>query len=129
MTNQPPPGQYGPGDPAYQPATGNSGNGVPQKGFFGSLFDFGFNSFITSKVIKFLYVLAVIMAGLVALGLLVVAFKASPVIGILGLVVGCPLYFFLTVAFSRITLEFVMVVFRMAEDMRAIRNRGEVGMP
>ena len=34
---------------------------MPQKGFFGSLFDFSFSSFVTTKIVKFLYVLATVI--------------------------------------------------------------------
>jgi len=126
--NQPPQSTGEPGGPLYQAIASDNGHGVSQKGFFRSLFDFGFNSFVTPKVIKVLYVLVMVVAGLGALGLLIAAFEVSPIVGILSLVIGCPIYLFLTVAFYRVVLEFFMVVFRMAEDMRAIRDRGGVGM-
>ena len=38
-----------------------------EKGFFGSLFDVSFSSLVTTKVIKVLYILSMILIGLMAL--------------------------------------------------------------
>jgi hypothetical protein len=96
------------------------------KGFVSSLFDFGFNSFVTPKVVKVVYVL--IMAGLaiVELGYLIFAFKTSMAFGIISLVILCPLSFFVYLALWRILLELFIVVFRIADDIRSIRERGDL---
>ncbi|MVU77411.1 DUF4282 domain-containing protein [Nocardia sp. ET3-3] len=147
MTNQPPQGSGGPGNPqyqspgfpSYQSASGphyQASGPTPYqpmaaasdedgRGFFASLFDFGFTSFITPRVIKVLYVLAMILAGLATLSLALFGFMTgSAAIGIFILIIVCPIYLFAVVLFYRVALEFVMVVFRMGEDMHAIRNRG-----
>lgn len=90
----------------------------------GSLFDFGFTSFVTPKVVKVLYPLIMILAGLGALGLAATAFSISTGLGIVALIIFAPLYFLVVVAIWRIALEFFIVIFRVAEDMRAIRERG-----
>ncbi len=41
------------------------------KGFFGSLFDLSFTEFVTTRIIKFLFVLAIIGSGIGALILLI----------------------------------------------------------
>ncbi len=129
MANQPPPGMnQPPGIPPYQPVSNTQGYGVSDAGFFKSLFDFSFNSFVTPRIIKILYILMIVVAGLTALAALVTAFQISAVVGILSLIIGCPIYLFITIAFYRVVLEFFMVAFRMADDMRAIRNRGGAGM-
>jgi hypothetical protein len=110
---------------AYPPSQpGGPDYDVSAKGFVASLFDFGFNSFVTPKVIKFIYVLYMIVIGLGALSFLIFSFKVSAIFGIIALVILCPLYFIVSLAFLRIVLEFYIVVFRMAEDIRSIRNRG-----
>jgi len=56
------------------------------KGFFGSLFDLSFTSFVTSKVIKFLYVLSIIVLAIGAVVLVVMAQdqpRPIPVVSIL----------------------------------------------
>lgn len=103
------------------------GEATGSKGFLGALFDFGFTSFVTPKVIKVLYVL--IMIGTVASALVftVMAFKVSTVFGFLTLIIGDPLFIFIVMAIYRIILEFSVVVFRVAEDVRALRERGGLG--
>ena len=88
---------------------------MPDKGFFGSLFDLTFASFITTKIIKVLYVLAIIIAGLIALAYVIFAFAADPVLGLLTLVILAPLGFLLYVIYTRVFLELIMVIFRIME--------------
>jgi Domain of unknown function (DUF4282) len=95
------------------------------KGFVGSLFDFGFTSFVTPKVVKVVYVLIMAGLALAEVGYLIFAFKTSPVFGIISLVILCPLSFFVYLALWRILLELFIVVFRIADDIRSIRERGD----
>jgi Domain of unknown function (DUF4282) len=103
------------------------GEATVSKGFLSALFDFGFTSFVTPKVIKVLYVL--IMIGTVASALVFtfMAFKVSTVFGLLTLIIGDPLFILMVMAIYRIILEFFVVVFRVAEDVRALRERGGLG--
>jgi Domain of unknown function (DUF4282) len=95
------------------------------KGFIGSLFDLGFTSFVTPKVIRVLYLLIII--GTVISGLIYsfVAFKVSPGLGILTLFILAPLCSLIVLALWRITLEFFMIIFRISDDISALRQRGE----
>lgn len=43
---------------------------MDNKGFFGGLFDLSFKEFVTIRVIKVLFVLAIIISGVVAVGVL-----------------------------------------------------------
>ena len=95
------------------------------KGFFGALFDFSFTSFVTTKIIKVLYVLILVLAVLSALTYTVLAFKVSPGFGFLTLVIGDPLFIIIVMAFWRLVLEAFVVVFRISEDIRALRERGD----
>ncbi len=94
------------------------------RGFLGALFDFSFTSFVTTKIIKALYVLIMILTTLAALVYTVIAFRVSAVFGLLTLVIGDPLFIIMVMAFWRLVLEAFVVVFRMAEDVRALRERG-----
>ena len=96
------------------------------RGFLGALFDFGFTSFVTPKVIKVLYLLIVIGTVVSALVVTIIAFKASTVFGFLMLVFGDPLFILIVLAIYRIILEFFVVTFRVAEDIRALRERGDL---
>lgn len=120
-----------PGIPGGQPSAGRPSFATQQlpvaepKGFLGALFDFSFTSFVTPKVVKVLYVLIVVVVGLSALGFALSVLATSVGLGLIVLLIGAPLYFLVVTALYRITLEFFMVVFRMAQDIRAIRERGD----
>ncbi len=97
------------------------------KGFLGALFDFGFQSFVTPKVIKVLYVLIMIGTVVSALVFTIIAFKASLTFGVVTLLFGDPLFILIVLAIYRIILEFFVVIFRISEDIRALRERGGPG--
>jgi Domain of unknown function (DUF4282) len=122
----PPPGpggQASSGRPAF--ATQQFPAGEP-KGFLGALFDFSFTSFVTPKVVKVLYILIVVVVGLSAVGFALSVLATNVGLGLIVLLVVAPLYFLVVTALYRITLEFFMVIFRMAQDIRAIRERGDL---
>jgi Domain of unknown function (DUF4282) len=109
---------------AEPPTAGVRHKTAGSKGFLASLFDFGFTSFVTPTVIKVLYVLIMIGTVLSALAFTIAAFKASAIFGLGVLIIGDPLFIIIVMAFYRIILEFFVVIFRVAEDIRAIRERG-----
>ncbi len=96
-----------------------------EKGFLGTLFDFSFTSFVATRIIKVLYVLIGVLAVLSALVYTVIAFRVNAVFGFLTLVIGDPLFIIIVMAFWRLVLEAFVVVFRIAEDIRALRERGD----
>ncbi len=81
-----------------------------------ALFDFSFSRFGSPKMMKFLYALSILFACLMALFLVIVGFKASIWFGIFLLLVGAPLTFLLTVVSSRVLLETILVIFRIADQ-------------
>ncbi len=107
------------------PDQGRQARAAGDKGFLGTLFDFSFTSFVTTRIIKVLYVLIGVLAVLSALVYTVIAFRVSAVFGILTLVIGDPLFIIIVMAFWRLVLEAFVVVFRIAEDIRALRERGD----
>ncbi len=126
------PGQagFGPGGtpPSGVPPMGSAAMGRPQaadaRGFLGALFDFSFTSFVTTKIIKVLYALIMVLVSLSALVFTISAFRSSALYGLLVLVIGDPLFIIIVMAFWRLVLESFVVVFRIAEDIRALRERG-----
>jgi Domain of unknown function (DUF4282) len=131
---------YGAGQPSYGAgpagqAAGQAGGrpafatqqfpAAEPKGFLGALFDFSFTSFVTPKVVKVLYILIVVVVGLSAVGFALSVLATNVGLGLIVLLVGAPLYFLVVTALYRITLEFFMVIYRMAQDIRAIRERGD----
>jgi uncharacterized membrane protein len=97
------------------------------EGFFGSLFDLSFTSFITSKLVKVLYVLAIVAAGLGAIGIAVAGFQSGTTQGVLALLIVAPLVFLLGVIWSRVLLELIVVIFRISEHLAAIEQQGRKG--
>ena len=93
------------------------------KGFFSSLFDFSFQSFITSKIIRILFILSIIGAGLCYLMMIIVGFQASAAIGVLNLLIIGPIVFLLIVIYARVILEIIMVVCSIAENVGSIARQ------
>lgn len=85
-------------------------------GFLSSLFDFSFRSFVTGKVVAFLYGIALLGIGLFTLTLIAGAFSRSAFAGIFMLAVGGPTIFLIGATYARLTLELAIVLFRIAEN-------------
>ena len=90
--------------------------GTGAKGFFGALFDFKFEHFITPMIVKVVYILATVGLVLGWLVFMLVSFAAEPVKGVLVLLFG-PILVVLYLAFIRMTLEFYLAIVRMSEDI------------
>lgn len=114
MSYEPPPpqGPYGqqPSDPYGPPPAGSS------PGFFGALFDFKFEHFITPMIVKVVYILALVVMVLVWLVYLAIGFSESVGLGLAVLVLG-PVVLVLYLAFIRMTLEFYLAIVRMSQDI------------
>jgi hypothetical protein len=127
-----PPGYAAPPDQAPPHWQAGPDHGAPArgrgetKGFFGALFDFSFNSFVTPKIIKALYVLATVWMIVWALIFLRLGFKYGGATGgVFTLVVVDPIFLLLTLGGYRVVLEFFMVIHRMHDDLKAIRERAD----
>ena len=90
------------------------------KGFFGALFDFTFTDFITSKMIRLLYIILIIAAGIGTVIFIVGAFTKSAALGALTLLILGPIAFLLGVICIRIYMEIIIVLFRIAENTTII---------
>lgn len=88
---------------------------MEDRGFFAGLFDVSFGSLITPKVIKFVYVLSMIIIGLFALFLVGAAFSNSVAGGIIVLLIVAPLLGLLYLIYVRVLLELVLVIFRILD--------------
>jgi uncharacterized membrane protein len=122
--------QQGHAAPHWQAVAGLKHAGAKRdgdsKGFLGSLFDFSFTSFVTPKIIKVLYVLITIWTVIWALIFLRYGFKYGGAAGgFFTLLVVDPILILITLGAYRMVLELFMVVHRMHEDLKAVRERGE----
>ncbi|MCA1007248.1 DUF4282 domain-containing protein [Rhodococcus hoagii] len=115
----PPPG---PGFGGYAPAPPAPPQGPPPTSFFSALFDFNFNSYVTPKVVKVVYILMTVIFGLWLLFGIASAFSASLGFGLLALIIG-PLLFIVWLALFRIVLEFYVAVIKISEDVKELKRR------
>lgn len=104
--------------------------GRQSRGFFRSLADLSFTSFVTAKVIKFLYVLSVIFIVVYVLftTISLTTFAAgfvSAIAGsdVLGVVAGAgvflvltPLFLLIAITYVRVLLEIVVVLFKISDN-------------
>lgn len=127
VTPPPPPP---PPPPSPPPPGGPSPGWVPggpptSRGFLSRLFDTSFTEFITPGVVRVLYVLAMVLAGLYAVFFLVagLAALADGNGGGLVLIVVSPVAFLLMVIYARVALEVVLALFRIAENTEHLRGR------
>lgn len=97
-------------------------------GFIGDLFDFSFTEFVTSRVVQVLYVLSVLAVGLVSIVLIVALFGQGAGMGLLGLIL-VPLGALLVLAYIRVALEFVVVLFRIYDNTCRMAEHGPLVAP
>jgi hypothetical protein len=95
---------------------------MSQEGFFKELFDTRFTTLITPKIIRVLYILAIVAIGIGALIFVVTAFASDTAFGILALLILAPLGFLLYVIVARVYLEIVIVAFKIREAAQAIAS-------
>ena len=88
---------------------------MPERSFVASLFDTSFSSFVTTRVIKVLYILSMILIGLGALAFIGAAFANSAAFGVITLLVIAPLVSLLYLTYVRVLLELVIAIFRITE--------------
>lgn len=96
-------------------------------GFITSLFDLSFSTFITTKLIKVLFVISIFLAAFGSLALVVTGFTAGALSGILMLLIGAPLLFFFYVIYARVMMEVLIVIFRSSEYLAEIAKQGRRG--
>jgi hypothetical protein len=82
--------------------------------------DFSFTSFVTSKIIKLLYGLSIVGAGVLGLILIIAGFGMSTLTGLLMLLIVAPLVVIVSIIYSRVLLEIVIVIFRVSEHSAEI---------
>jgi hypothetical protein len=91
------------------------------KSFIESMLDLSFTSFVSTKLIKVIYLLSVILSCISGMALIVSGIYRGVGAGILSLIVA-PLVVILEITVARVCLEIVMVLFRIAQDVNKIAN-------
>ena len=93
-----------------------------------ALSDFSFSRFVSPKMMKFLYALSILFASLIAFFFVIIGFRASIWFGIFALLIGAPLIFLLMVVSSRVLLETILMIFRIADQTASI-GVTNIGLP
>ena len=99
------------------------------KGFFGSLFDLSFTSLVTTRIIKVLYVLAIIVIGIYALIFIAGGFSNSTSAGVLVLLILAPLFALVSLIYTRVLLEVIIALFRIMENTSELVVRASALTP
>lgn len=89
------------------------------KGFFESLLDFSFQHWITPRYAKLLYALHLLAGLIVAIWTVFNGFQVSTPQGLLTLLLAVVAYFF-WVLYVRMGLEFLVAIFRTAENIARV---------
>lgn len=119
-------GQQQPADPygqgytqqqSYGAAFGNAARNLDSKSFFGALFDFEFNHFVTPKIVKFVYIVITVLIGIGVVGFVITSLiSRAPAMVILALIIG-PIVGIIYLALARMTLEMYYAIIRLSEDV------------
>jgi len=94
------------------------------RGFFESLFDFSFTSFVTPKLIKIVYGILLFFIAIGTLVVIVSGFGRGVGMGLLFLFIVGPLYALILAIFARIYMEILMAVFRIVDLLAEISAQG-----
>jgi hypothetical protein len=86
----------------------------PQGGFFEALLDTRFDHLITPSLIRFLYVIAIVVLALGALAVIIAGFAESAGTGIVLLILA-PLGALIYLIVTRLWLELIVVAFKIRE--------------
>lgn len=95
---------------------------MDSKGFFESLFDFSFTSFVTTRIIGVLYAL---MIAVGVLCLLVAIFPVFTMSGVSEAGKLAPFVFVLYVVIARVFCEVIIVLFKIADNTAILAGRHE----
>lgn len=89
------------------------------KTFFQTLFDFSFSGFISIDLIRVLYMVSILMAGIAVVAGIIAAFSNGISYGI-GAILLAPVLFLVYVLFSRVLFEVFIVIFKIADYLEEI---------
>ena len=98
------------------------------RGYFRALFDFGFTSYATTRVVPALYLLFTALYSLAALVVFIGLLMQGGLVTVLAIIF-VPLGFLLYLTLARISLELVMILFRIGEDLHALREESGIRQP
>jgi hypothetical protein len=134
----PPPAAAGPGAVLEQPISTKIDKEEIKKqaGMLKSLLDFRFETFITGKIIPIIYIILVIVIALAVVGAILISGFGGLITAIklesftlaltaLGTIILAPLIGILYLALLRIWFEFLIIIFRIKQDLTTLVERSE----
>jgi hypothetical protein len=95
---------------------------VWNKGFFATLFDFSFTSFVTLKFLRVIYAIAVVAIGLATLVWMGIIGSQGGILVLVALVLG-PLAGLLYLISVRVGFEVIAVLFRIGENTSVLAGQ------
>ncbi len=93
------------------------------KGFFASLTDFSFESFVTPKIIKLVYFLILIGVSFSALAFLVSSAMTKGAVGFIIGLIGAPIILILGAVMGRVYVEIIMLAFKILQTLQRIEAK------
>jgi hypothetical protein len=93
------------------------------RNFFTGLFDFAFNHSLLRRLVKLLYVIAILAGGVAVVACVVVGMQHSPAEGLINLVAGIVALFVGTLV-VRLLLELSLAILRIAEGIERATHPG-----
>jgi uncharacterized protein DUF4282 len=94
-----------------------------EKNFFTGLFDFAFNHSLLRRLVKLLYVLAIVFGGITVVACVVLGYQQSPAQGLINLVAGITALF-VGILVARALLELALLIMRIAEGIERATRPG-----
>ncbi len=95
------------------------------RNFFAALFDLSFNELLTIRIIKILYVLAILASAFGALVILASGMASRDVATTLGSLILAPVVFVIYVLLARIGLEVIILLFKISENTGKLAGQAE----
>ena len=96
---------------------------MEDKGILALLFDLSFSEFVTTRVIKVIFILGITLAAVYTGVFICMGFAVGAGVGLLFLILS-PVVFLLFVLGARIWCEMLMVIFRVAENTSRLVEQG-----
>lgn len=94
---------------------------INQSNFIGALFDFSFSQFVSETLIRVLYLVAVGLAIIAAIVGVIAAFiNYGLSMATISTLILAPIVILIYIVIVRVTFEFVIVIFRIADHTRQI---------
>jgi hypothetical protein len=101
-----------------------SPDSLTQLGVFASLFNLSFTSLVTTKLVRMLYLLAMIWIGLSAAFYIFFAFHLSPGVGLVVLFILAPISSLVLLGCTRILLELCIGLFQIMANSNELVEQG-----